>query len=251
MLRRIIGCKEVLHVRGSVAKPSCERQKIMGQAAIADAAQTLLKPRVKPRLRGHSHALAAVVALPAALLLLWHARPGLATAVSAVYGLSVLGLFCTSATYHTFHWEPQRRAWLGRWDHTMIYVLIAGTYTPVCALALEPPYGHIMLAAVWTVAAFGAAKTFLWEEAPRGVNVVVYMLMGWMVALVGPALLKLGWPLLTGLGLGGVFYSVGALVYARRWPDPAPAVFGYHEIFHLFVIAAAALHFALIWGVVG
>ena len=223
----------------------------MGQAAIADTADSFVKPRVKPRLRGHSHAMAAIVALPAVLLLLWHARSGVATIVSAIYGLSVIGLFGTSATYHTFHWEPQRRALLGRWDHTMIYVLIAGTYTPICALALGPPYGNIMLIAVWTVAACGAAKTFLWEEAPRGINVAIYMLMGWMVALVGPALLRLGWPLLAGLGTGGIFYSIGGVVYARRWPDPAPAVFGYHEIFHLFVIAAAVIHFALIWGVVG
>ena len=250
MLRSTIGHKEVLDVGFRVAEPTCERQNIMGQAAIAGAAETLLKPLVKPRHRGHSHALTVVAAIPAVLLLVWHARPGLATLVSGVYGFSVLGLFGTSATYHTFHWEPERRAWLGRWDHTMIYVLIAGTYTPVCALALGPPWGNIMLVAVWTVAALGAAKTFLWEEAPRSVNVAVYMLMGWMVAFVGPALLRLGWSTLLGLGRGGLLYSIGAVVYARRWPNPAPAVFGYHEIFHLFVIAAAVLHFSVIWSVV-
>lgn len=222
----------------------------MGQAALLDKTSTAA-PRTKPRLRGHSHALAALLALPAVVALVMHAQSGVATWAACVYGGAMIALFATSGTYHTLHWEPGPRAMWKRLDHAMIYALIAGTYTPVCLLALGPPQGPTLLMAVWTVAALGAAKTFLWPRAPRAINVTVYLLMGWMAAWVLPALMQgLGHDALLELGLGGAFYTVGALIYALRWPNPAPQVFGYHEIFHVFVIIAAALHFVVMWNVV-
>ena len=207
---------------------------------------------VKPRLRGIPDIVAVMVALPAVLSLVAHARLGASTLAATVYGACLVMLFATSATYHTFMWSPAVRMVLRRFDHSMVYVLIAGTYTPFCLLALEPTRGTPMLLAVWVMTILGAVKSFVWEKAPRTLNTAIYITMGWMVAFLLPSLYRsLGWVGTALILAGGVLYTVGAVIYARRTPNPYPTTFGYHEVFHVFVIAAAACHFVALWGLVG
>jgi hemolysin III len=152
-----------------------------------------------------------------------------------------------SALYHRITWTPPVRRWLRHLDHAMIFVLIAGTYTPVGLLVLEGPLAAGVLVVVWSGAAAGIALNLGWRQAPSWVGVTVYVALGWVAVLVLPQLLQqLGG---VGSGLlvaGGLAYSAGALVYARRRPNPAPAVFGYHEIFHLLVVVGVALHFTAV-----
>ena len=165
----------------------------------------------------------------------------------AVYGLAVSGLFGVSALYHRGRWQPIVRARLQRADHSMIFVLIAGTYTPICVYVLDGILGAALLAAVWTGALIAAALELRPTAAPRGAVVVIAIALGWVAVPALPAVVgKLGWVATALIGLGGVLYTVGAVIYARRRPDPLPAVFGYHEVFHALTIAAAALHYAVI-----
>ena len=165
----------------------------------------------------------------------------------AVYGLAVAGLFGASALYHRGRWQPVVRARLQRLDHSMIFVLIAGTYTPVCVHVLGGTLGAVLLAAVWT----GAVAAVVLELRPapvaRGLLVLLSIALGWLALPALPAVVdKLGWVATALIGLGGVLYTVGAVIYARRRPDPFPAVFGYHEVFHALTIGAAAFHYAVI-----
>jgi hemolysin III len=202
-------------------------------------------PLVKPLLRGVSHEIAAAVALAAWIALAVLAPTGRGRAAALVYGASLFTLFAVSALYHRPTWAPRARAFMRRLDHSAIFVLIAGTYTPFCLL-LGGSAGTRLLALVWGGAALGVAKSVLWVHAPRFVVATLTVALGWMVVPVVPALRALlggaGIALLIG---GGALYTVGAVVYATRRPDPFPRVFGYHEIFHALVIAAAALHFAV------
>ena len=211
----------------------------------------VIPPRVKPKLRGLSHHLAFYVSLLAGGLLVAWAPPGLATQAAAIYALSVATLLGASALYHRPHWDPLPRARLRRVDHAAIYLLIAGTYTPVALLAVPPDAGHQLLTLVWSAAALGIAKSLLWPKAPKPLSALLYVAMGWLVvaqwSAVAHGLGPIGLELMLG---GGVLYTTGALIYARRRPDPWPAVFGYHEIFHALVVLAAACHFAVIVRVV-
>jgi hemolysin III len=184
-----------------------------------------------------------VVALGLGVTLVLVAGPDDAPAF-AVYGLADAGLFGVSALYHRGRWQPVVRARLQRADHSMIFVLIAGTYTPICVHVLDGTLGALLLAVVWTGALLAAALELRPTPAPRGAVVVLSVALGW-VAL--PAVAdKLGWVATALIGLGGVLYTVGAVIYARRRPDPLPAVFGYHEVFHALTIAGAASHYAVI-----
>ena len=204
----------------------------------------------KPAFRGIPDVVATLVALPAVAYLLLHARAGILTTAGLVYGLCLIGLFTVSACYHTFMWPVRVRAVWRRIDHSMVYMLIAGTYTPVCLGALEPGLGRPFLAVVWVVAVLGFLKSFFWETSPRWLNTSIYLVMGWMLLPIVPALYRgIGPSNFALLGLGGVIYSVGAVVYARRWPNPDPKIFGYHEVFHVFVVVAAACHYAIVWNI--
>ena len=164
-----------------------------------------------------------------------------------VYGLAVAGLFGVSALYHRGRWQPVVRARLQRADHSMIFVLIAGTYTPVCVHVLDGTLGTALLAVVWTGALMAAALELRPTPAPRWVLVVLSIGLGWVALPVLPAVLdELGWVATALIGLGGVLYTVGAVIYARRRPDPLPDVFGYHEVFHALTIGGAASHYAVI-----
>jgi hemolysin III len=202
---------------------------------------------VKPRLRGVFHQYGFFVALGAGTLLVLGAPTARAALAAAVYAASVCALLGVSALYHRITWTPPVRRRLRHLDHAMIFVLIAGTYTPVGLLVLQGPLATVVLVVVWGGAVAGIALNLGWRQAPSWVGVAVYVALGWVAVVALPQLLQhlgvVGTLLLVG---GGLAYSAGALVYARRRPNPAPAVFGYHEIFHLLVVAGVGLHFAAI-----
>jgi len=201
--------------------------------------------RVKPRLRGVSHEIAAYLAAPSWALLLSAAETSTARAGALVYGGSLFALFLASAVYHRPMWSPAARRVLWRIDHSAIFVLIAGTFTPLCLLLGDA--GRSLLVAVWVGAAAGVLLSCCWVRAPRPLMAALYVLLGWFAFPVLPALgVAMGSGALTLLLVGGLLYSGGAVIYALRRPDPYPTVFGFHEIFHLLVIAAAACHFAVV-----
>ena len=206
------------------------------------------KARVKPRLRGVSHQWAFFVALVAGAVLVIAAPSGRATFAAAVYAVSVAAMFGASALYHRIDWRSlTARRWMRRLDHSMIYLLIAGTYTPFALLVLDGGIADAVLIAVWGGAILGIGLKLLWPDTPKWVTAAVYISLGWVAVIAFPQLAGelgvLGMALLIG---GGVLYTAGAVVYALQRPDPVPTVFGYHEIFHVLVIAAAALQFAAV-----
>ena len=203
--------------------------------------------RVKPRLRGVSHQYAFFVSLVSGSVLLAVAPTRRALAVAAIYGVSVSALFGASALYHRVTWSASRRRWMARLDHSMINVLIAGTYTPFGVLALSGTRAAVLLAVVWSGALAGIALHLVWLDVPKWLSAVLYLALGWVgVAALPQMLTQVGWPPTMLLVAGGLLYSAGALVYALRRPDPAPAVFGYHEIFHALVVVAALTHYVAV-----
>jgi len=204
----------------------------------------------KPLLRGVSHEIAAWLALAAGVTLALVAPGGRARTSAVVYAASLFSLFAVSALYHRPNWAPRARLWMRRLDHSAIFLLIAGTYTPFCLL-LGGATGRTMLAVAWAGAAAGVLQSILWVRAPKPLVAALYVLLGWVVVPVVPALrAALGTGALALLATGGLLYTLGAVVYASRRPDPLPRVFGYHEVFHGLVIAAAACHFAVVAGAV-
>jgi hemolysin III len=203
---------------------------------------------VKPRLRGVSHQWAFFVSLVTGGVLVATAPEGRARVAAAVYAASVAGLFGASALYHRITWASvAARRWMRRLDHSMIFVLIAGTYTPIALLALSGPLATAILIAVWAGAAAGAVMKLVWIDAPKWVVALTYVLLGWVAVAAFPQLYDaLGLTAFLMVLGGGLLYTAGAVVYARRRPDPVPAVFGYHEVFHVLVIVAAALQYAVV-----
>ena len=207
---------------------------------------------VKPRLRGVSHTWAFFAFLIAGVALIVVAGSGLPRVAIGVYVLGLLGLFGVSAVYHRVDWKkPASRQWMRRLDHTMILIFIAATYTPFALLVLDGPLATAFLIALWAIAGAGILFNLLWIRAPKVLRTVVYVLVGVAAAIPLPRIAgDLGIGGFSLILLGGVLYILGAIVYATKRPDPKPGVFGYHEVFHLFVIAAAALQFAAIAGFV-
>jgi hemolysin III len=203
--------------------------------------------RVKPRLRGVSHQCAFFVSLASGTLLVLLATTTKATLAAAIYAVSVSALFGASALYHRVNWTGPARRRMRRLDHSMIFLLIAGTYTPVGLLVLRGTLATVVLAVVWGGALAGIVLELLWTGAPRWLGGTVYLALGWVAVVAMPQLVaELG--AVGGLLIvaGGLVYSAGAAVYALRRPDPVPAVFGYHEVFHLLVIAGVAAHYLAI-----
>ena len=202
-------------------------------------------PLVKPRLRGVSHQFAFFVALAAGASLVALA-PAQARLAAAIYAGSLATLLGTSALYHRPTWAPGPRRWMRRADHAAIFVLIAGTYTPF-TLLLTPHDALVMRALAWGGAALGIVQSLFWVHAPRPLVAALYIGFGSAILVFWPALHgALGASGLSVLLLGGLFYSTGAVIYVARRPDPLPAVFGYHEIFHALVVAAAVCHFTVV-----
>jgi hemolysin III len=207
-------------------------------------------PYVKPLLRGVSHQIAAFVALAACAALVKAAPSTRALVAALTYGVSHALLFGASALYHRPTWAAATRRWLRRVDHSAIFLLIAGTYTPFCLL-LGGRREVILLSVVWGGALLGILRCILWIDAPKPLVALIYLALGWVILPVLPELRAVVGT--NGLGLllaGGLAYSAGAIVYATQRPDPAPRVFGYHEVFHALVIAAAGCHFAVVLPVV-
>lgn len=211
------------------------------------AERTFPFPISRPRLRGVSHLWAFFVSVPLGLLLLALSPTPRAMFAAAVYALSLPALFGTSALYHRGQWSLRAKALMRRLDHSMIFVLIAGTYTPVVMLALEGPHAAVLLTAVWGAAGVGVLLKLFWQDLPEWLSVSVYLVLGWVGSLALPELGRnIGLLPLLVFALGGVLYSIGAVVYFLRRPDPLPRVFGYHEVFHALVIAGAAMHYGVI-----
>ena len=201
---------------------------------------------MKPLLRGVSHEIAAFVAAPATLFLIVRAKTVPAEVGAIVYGASLCTLFAVSALFHRRFWATAVRAVIARIDHSAIFLLIAGTYTPFCLL-LGPGRGHALLTAVWTGAGVGILIVTTWTRAPKPLMAAVYVLLGWIIIPVVPELrAAIGNRSLVLLMIGGLIYTAGAFVYSFRRPDPFPRVFGFHEVFHVLVIAAAACHFVVV-----
>ena len=209
------------------------------EASVAHAA--------KPRLRGVLHQYAFLVSLVSGAALIAVAPNRLAGLVAAVYGTSLSALLGVSALFHRVTWSVRARRWMARLDHSMISVLIAGTYTPFGVLGLSGTLAVVLLVLVWTGAVLNIALHVLWIDAPKRLSAATYVALGWVGVLATPDLtVHAGWTATALLFAGGVVYSLGALVYALRRPDPAPAVFGYHEVFHALVVVAAVIHYAAV-----
>jgi hemolysin III len=212
-----------------------------------DAASDAIEA-VKPKLRGVSHEWAFFLSLFLGAGLIAAADTSEARIAVAIYAVSLSAVLGTSALYHRVEWaRPDVRRWMRRLDHAMIFFLIAGTYTPFALLVLDGALADAILAVVWIGAVAGAVVEIVWIEHPKWVAALVYMSLGWVAVVPFPAL----WDEMGAAGTllvaaGGLLYTVGAVIYATQRPDPNPRVFGYHEVFHLFVIAAAAAHFAAI-----
>jgi hemolysin III len=198
----------------------------------------------KPRLRGLIHAAAFVAAVPLGLALVFEPDTSRGRLAAIVFAATIVAMFGASALYHSPNWSERPRRWLRRVDHAGIYGLIAGTYTCFGLLVVEGSWRPLVLGIVWIGALVAIVFKCAWLDAPKWISVAIGIALGWVGVIVFPQLLHaigVGGVLL--VLAGGLFYTVGGLVYALRRPDPYPAVFGFHELFHVFVIAAVACQY--------
>ncbi len=210
------------------------------------------KKRLREPVNGLTHLAGALLASVGLIVLLATAvRAGRVDQMVAfgIFGLSLIALYAASALYHLLPLSPAGVARLRQVDHVSIFVLIAGTYTPFCLLALNGAWRAGLLAVVWGLALCGLLLKLLWMDAPRWLSVALYLGMGWVAVIAAPALFRavppggMAWVL-----AGALVYSAGALVYGLKRPNPIPGVFGFHEVWHLFVMAGSACHY---WAVLG
>ena len=197
--------------------------------------------QIKPKLRGWLHLAATPLSLAASIVLVCLAPTTPTKIGSAVYLACSLILFGVSATYHRFYWAPRWETMWKRLDHSNIFLLIAGTYTPLSAALLPTRTATLVLGIVWAGAAIGTATNLLWMHAPRWFTTALYIILGWVAIWFLPQFWRAGGPAIVWLLVaGGVTYTLGAVVYARKTPDPSPRWFGFHEIFHVCTVAAWA-----------
>jgi hemolysin III len=207
-------------------------------------------PDTRPRMRGWLHLFAFFGAIVAAAVLIpvafvQGARAGWPV---TVYSLTILGLFGVSALYHRRRWSPRGWKLMKRADHSMIFVFIAGTYTPFSFLAVPEPTGWWLLGTVWTGALLGVVLKMVWPDAPRWLGVPIYLALGWAAVFVLVDILDLvGVTVLVLMAVGGLLYSAGAIAYASKRPNPWPGTFGYHEVFHAMTIVAAICHYIAVY----
>jgi hemolysin III len=206
----------------------------------------------KPRARGWIHLYAAGVAVVAGAALVavsWSVESTKAGLATLAYAIATVTMFAVSATYHRVPWRSETaRKWMKRLDHSMIFVFIAGSYTPFALLAMPPDTGRLLMWIVWGGALAGVTLKMLWPSAPRWVGVPLYLLLGWVaVWFAGTIVHGAGVAAMVLLAVGGALYSIGGVLYGLRWPDPWPTTFGYHEFFHACTAVAAICHYIAIW----
>jgi hemolysin III len=203
--------------------------------------------RARPRLRGVLHQVAFFIAVAAGILLVVYADGPRASAAAAVFAGSVVLMLGASALYHRVTWSVRARPWMRRLDHAGIYLLIAGTYTPVGLLTVRGSMREIVLAVVWAGAGAAILLKFVWVGSPKWLSAALGIALGWVGVAVMPQVARHAGPAaVTLLAIGGVAYTAGAIVYARRRPDPVPTVFGYHEVFHALTLVAVACQYVAI-----
>jgi hemolysin III len=217
--------------------------------AIADGVAEVLG---KPRARGWIHLYSAIVAVICGAALVsvsWAGDSSRAGIATLIYTLTIVAMFAVSATYHRVHWHsPTKRKWMKRADHSMIFVFIAGSYTPFAVLALPEQDGRLLLWIVWSGALAGVLLKMFWPSAPRWLGVPLYILLGWVAAwFIGPIMHGAGVAAVVLLIVGGALYSVGGVFYALKWPNPWPRTFGHHEFFHACTAVAAICHYIAMW----
>jgi len=201
----------------------------------------------KPALRGRLHQVAFFFSIPQGVAAVAAAAGAVGRFAASVYAVSLAGLFGASALYHRIRWSPRALLRMRRLDHSMIYVLIAGSYTPFALLVLHGTWSFALLAAVWAGAVAGIAIKLFSIDRLRVLGGAMYIVLGWMVIVALPQIVHgLSLAGVTLLFLGGVLYTAGAAVLWTRWPDPNPRWFGYHEVWHSMVIAASMCHYAAI-----
>jgi hemolysin III len=209
----------------------------------------VIEDELRPLLRGVSHAYAFWAALAATIVLAAAVAPGLPRLSAVVYGVGLCALFAASGTYHRWRWNPRWRPLLRRVDHSTIFVFIAATYTPIALLVMHGTLRWVILAVVWSGALIGIVLSVAWITAPRVLSAACYLALGRVAVAALPQLVEgLDVAPLVLLAAGGVLYSVGAVVYATRRPNPWPRTFGFHEVFHALVIAAATVQFVALAG---
>ena len=232
----------------AVERAGAAREAAAETAGSAKEAASEALAAVKPKLRGVSHEWAFFVSLFLGAALIVAAKTPKATLAVAIYAVSLSALLGTSALYHRVDWKrPNVRRWMRRLDHSMIFFLIAGTYTPFALLVLNGWLSDAILVVVWIGAIAGAVVEMVWIDHPKWVAALIYLSLGWVAVIAFPGLwdsMGVAGTLL--VAAGGLIYTAGAVVYAIQRPNPSPRVFGYHEVFHALVIVAAAAQFAAI-----
>jgi hemolysin III len=206
------------------------------------------KPPLKPLLRGFSHQAACFFSMGVSLMLLLKTNTKIEFIALSIYSLSLIFLFGVSAVYHIPNWNSHVRIWMKRLDHCAIYILIAGTGTPICLLGINSHAGKILLILTWSIATIGVLQSLFWVKAPRILNAILYLIAGWGVIPFWHDLKNaLTINQIVYILLGGISYSLGAIFYAIKKPKLMPLIFGYHELFHLLVIVGAGLQFKAIY----
>ena len=204
---------------------------------------------LRPTLRGVSHAVSFWFALAAGAFLVVVARDADARVAATIYALGLCALFGASGLYHRWRWNPRWRPLLRRIDHSTIFLFVAASYTPVGLLVLDGTLQIVVLVLVWAGALAGVIFSVAWISAPRALVSGCYLAVGWVAVIAMPELIdRLPAAPLILLAVGGLLYTIGAAIYAAKRPDPWPRVFGFHEVFHVFVIAAALVHFVAMAG---
>ena len=225
---------------------SCDISHLKGNAVETKVGELVsdLGDALKPKLRGVLHEAAFAISLVTGTVLICLADAGRERLAASIYGVSVALLFGTSAAYHRGNWSPRAHALMARLDHSMIFLLIAGTYTPFCLLLLRGTTQGVVLSIVWGGALAGIIVRNAVRRPPRWLFVALYLALGWVALGIVPDVYRYGGVVvLVLLLLGGAFYSAGAVVYAWRKPDPSPRWFGFHEVFHALTLLAFATHY--------